>query len=168
MMRLFRLRHMMRTKRSGITSISFQTPTLYPSPMSKRCIETEQIWRSPRDSLHRLTRPFLFLRTNKLTRICFQTLSNLSSTAFAWSSFRIKTSNSFITRTVFVPTQSKKSYFSPYIVPRDDSFWRVVFPTLQLNPVLSAEVFARKNLNFNEGERERERQVHTLSVRDDP
>ena len=42
--------------------------------MSKRCIETKQIWRSPRDSLHRSTRP-CSLRTSKLTRICFQILS---------------------------------------------------------------------------------------------
>ena len=111
MMRLFRLRHIIKTKRSGIASISFQFFNLCPSPMSKRCIETGQIWRSPRDSLHRLTRPFLFLRTNKLTRICFQTLSNLSSTAFAWSSFTLLLPRLYWPYAMSLPTSWYKCYF---------------------------------------------------------
>ena len=68
------------------------------SPLSARCIETEQIWRSPSDSLHRPTRPyfikrsntemFSFLRTTSLLESVSKLFLNLSSSAFAWSTSR--------------------------------------------------------------------------------
>ena len=144
MMRLFRLRRSTRMKRSEIALISFRLLDRRPSPMSKRCIETGQIWRSPRDSLHRLTRPFLFLRTNKLTRICFQTLSNLSSTAFAWSSFHPKWSDFIMARIMLLPICEKKCHFflisarvvlmlCAYFFSLFGSFWHKMWKSLRKN-----------------------------------